>query len=209
MERTTIEQAKELFGKNFIGAEQLHPLLNKMGVNIRHIHVPEIHYSLEKLIKKRDEYILILGLSKLNNVDLSIKTFRNIFGVDSDIIEPCFYNQDWYLKEDFIEVALENRWYLLKKKIYHNSRAVTPTELLKMGYHFPSAILCTYAFFSYYYAHKELLWYHDFIWCSDVDHNGDRIYVGKYNDITGVNKNGFSIHRHLSLRNCYAAIDSL
>lgn len=53
----------------------------------------------------------------------------------------------------------------------------------------------------------EKLWYHDFVWCSDVDHNGDRIYVGKYNDIDGVNKDGFSIHRHLALRLCYGCID--
>ena len=81
-----------------------------------------------------------------------------------------------------------------------------PTELLKEHISFPSAILCVYTFFAYYYAQKGLLWYHDFIWCSDTDHNGDRIYVGKYHDVDGVNKNGFSIHRHLALRNCYASI---
>lgn len=52
-----------------------------------------------------------------------------------------------------------------------------------------------------------MLWKHDFVWCSDMDHNGDRIYVGKYHDISGVNKNGFSIHRHLALRECYASIN--
>ena len=58
-----------------------------------------------------------------------------------------------------------------------------------------------------YFARKEYLWWHDFVWCSDVDHNGDRIYVGKYHDIDGVNKNGFSIHRHLALRPCYGSVD--
>ena len=31
--------------------------------------------------------------------------------------------------------------------------------------------------------------------------------LGKYHDVDGVNKNGFSIHRHLSLRPCYGCID--
>lgn len=68
--------------------------------------------------------------------------------------------------------------------------------------------MCLY-FFAYYHVRKELLWYHDFIWCHDIDHNGDRIYIGKYHDVDGVNKNGFSIHRHLALRNCYAAIEQI
>ena len=79
-------------------------------------------------------------------------------------------------------------------------------ELLNENINFPTAILCVYTFFAYYYARKELLWHHDFVWCSDTDHNGDRIYVGKYHDVDEVNKNGFSIHRHLALRNCYGAI---
>ena len=66
--------------------------------------------------------------------------------------------------------------------------------------------MCTYTFFVFYLCRHEKIWNHDFIWCSDRDHNGDRIYVGKYHDIDGVNKNGFSIHRHLALRPCYGAI---
>ena len=61
--------------------------------------------------------------------------------------------------------------------------------------------------FAYFYTNRKILWPYDFIWCSDFDHNGDRIYVGKYHDIDGVNKDGFSIHRHLALRICYASIN--
>ena len=50
-----------------------------------------------------------------------------------------------------------------------------------------------------------MLWRHDFIWCDDSDHNGDRIYTGRYIDPNGINKNGFNIHRHLSIRPCYGA----
>ena len=82
-------------------------------------------------------------------------------------------------------------------------------QLMAQDFLFPTAILCAYTFFVYYFLTGEHLWYHDFVWCSDADHNGDRIYVGKYHDVDGVNKNGFSVHRHLALRNCYAAVNAL
>ena len=207
MERVTIDTAKFLFGNSFIGKEELQPLFNRMGLGcLSSIDLPEIRYTLSELENCVQDYLLILGVSRLNGVELNIQTFRNIFGIDPSISEPCFYNQDWYLKEDFINRTLDFRWYLLKKTVISETRAVQPEMLITKDFNFPSAILCTYAFFAYYYWRKEYLWYHDFVWCSDLDHNGDRIYVGKYHDIDGVNKNGFSIHRHLALRSCYGAI---
>lgn len=205
MERATITQARDLFGTNFIGLEELCPLFEKMGLPLVNIQVPDIHYSLNDLKKYSKDYLLILGIPKSGDTELSIANFRRCFGVNPDVSEPCFYNQDWYMNEEFIHHTLELRWYLLKKNVMEKSRAVQPTELLK-NLKFPTAILCVYTFFAYYYARNELLWLHDFIWCDDTDHNGDRIYVGKYHDIDGINKNGFSIHRHLALRDCYAAI---
>lgn len=206
MERITIEQAKELFGSNFIGIEELKPLFERMELPIDDVDVPSIEYSLTYLQKYSDDYILILGLPELNGIKLSIDVFRNYFGVDPEISEPCFYNQDWYLNEKFIYNILDSRWYLLRKSVLESSRAVQPNDLLNQSLVFPSAILCVYTFFAYYFTNNELLWHHDFIWCSDTDHNGDRIYVGKYHDVDGINRNGFSIHRHLALRDCYAAI---
>lgn len=207
MERTTIEQAKELFGSNFIGSDELKPLFERMGFLFSSIQMPEIQYPLDDLKKYSNDYILILGIPELGDTKLSITNFRRCFGMNPNFSEPCFYNQDWYINEKFIHDTLELRWYLLKKDAIESSRAVQPTELLKEHVSFPTAILCVYSFFAYYYANKEMLWYHDFIWCSDIDHNGDRIYVGKYHDVDGVNKNGFSIHRYLALRKCYASVN--
>jgi hypothetical protein len=209
MERATIKETKELFGKNFIGKNELIPLMDKMGLDIQNIYVPEINYSIEKLEFCCKDYILILGLPSVAEKDLSIKTFRELFGTNPEEQEPCFYNQDWYLNEDFIHSTLENRWYLLKKEVIEESRAIQPVDLLKQHIVFPPAILCVYAFFANYYANNELLWRYDFAWCSDIDHNDDRIYVGKYHDIDGTNKNGFSIHRHLALRKCYGSINMI
>lgn len=207
MERVTIEKAKDIFGSNFIGKDELLPLFSRMGLARLEIDLPKIHYTLSELEEYSQDYVLILGIPSLDSVELNIQTFRNIFGVDPSVSEPCFYNQDWYLKENFITKTLKSRWYLIKKAVMNDTRAVQPEMLMKKGINFPSAVLCTYAFFAYYYWRKEYLWYHDFVWCSDLDHNGDRIYIGRYHDIDGVNKNGFNIHRHLRLKNCYASID--
>ena len=204
MERSTIDRLKQLFGKNLIGPDEVKPLVERIGAG--EIVIPELNYSFEELEACAKDYLLVMGLPSVGGKPVTIRTLREIFGVDPDVSEPCFYNQDWYMHEDFIDRQMESRWYLLRKEVVEASRAVMPEQLLAEDYAFPTAILCAYAFFVYWFCYDEKLWYHDFVWCCDTDHNGDRIYVGKYHDVDGVNKNGFSVHRHLALRNCYAAV---
>ncbi len=204
-DNTKYEEAREIMNENFIGPNELDSMVHNF-IKIPEI-IPEIPFSSSVLKEKQKEYLLILGCSKLANGNYTtIRNMRGIFGMNPDAFEPCFYNQDWYEKEDFIDISMSDEWFLIRKNVYEDSRAVLP-EVLEKEYMFPSAIKCTYAFFVTWYVRNFILWYHDFVWCNDVDHNGDRIYVGKYNDIDGINRNGFSIHRHLSLRPCYACID--
>lgn len=204
------EQIRQIFGVNFIGKEELKPFFKVIGLSGADIQEKPVQYSDADLQKAAsDGYILIYGMSCINGIHITLKFLRERFGVDPDVSEPCLYNQDWYMKEDFMDLTLDDRWYLIKKDVFEESRAVMPADLTQQGLVFPLAILCGYTFFAYYFARKELLWWHDFVWCSDTDHNGDRIYVGKYHDIDGVNKNGFSIHRHLALRPCYACVNCL
>ena len=204
------EQIRQLFGVNFIGKEELKPFFKAMGFGDVEIQEKPIEYSDSDLQKAAVEgYILIYGVGSINGQNITLKLLRERFGVNPDESEPCLYNQDWYMKEDFMNLTLENRWYLIKKDVIEESRAVMPGDLTQKGLNFPPAILSGYTFFAYYFAHKEYLWWHDFVWCCDTDHNGDRIYVGKYHDIDGVNKNGFSIHRHLALRPCYGSVNCM
>lgn len=199
----SITQAHSIMGNNFIGPEEL------KKTTIFRVDNPDenIPYSEKELIEKKDEYVLIYKASKLNDgKDVTLRALIDIFGKDPDIKEPCFYNQDWYEKESFIDRPLEEGWFLIRRKVLEKSRAVQPTELIEKHV-FPQAIICAYAFFTCWLCLDIKLWYHDFIWCDDLDHNGDRVYVGKYHDVDGINKNGFSIHRHLALRNCYGCID--
>lgn len=208
MTHEDINKLQILFGDNFIGPEQVNKLLSMMDLSpLAEEDIPKMNYSEDVLIEKSKEYLLVMGYSGKDITPLNILNFREVFGFNPEKREPCFYNQDWYLCEDFINTTLEKRWYLIKKDVFEQSRSVLPETLIaKENINFPSAILCVYTFFAMYFSVGEYLWYHDFIWCSDKDHNGDRIYVGKYNDVDGINKNGFSIHRHLSLRPCYASV---
>ncbi|MBR3572905.1 MAG: hypothetical protein IKN99_06590 [Bacteroidales bacterium] len=202
------EHVKRLFAQNFIGKEELNPFFKALGFGEVEIQEKPIEYSDSELQKAAESgYVLIYGVEHVKGEMITLRILREKFGVNPDISEPCFYNQDWYLKEDFMDVSLNNQWFLIKKEVVDASRAVLPEDLIQRGMNFPPAILCAYTFFAYYFARNEHLWWHDFVWCCDTDHNGDRIYVGKYHDVDGVNKNGFSIHRHLALRQCYGSVN--
>lgn len=216
--RTDLINAERVMGKNFIGPEQLDKIKDKIGI-ISPFHleleIPIIPYDKAVLEKYSSDYILILGNPKANdNMPLTINKLRAAFGINPSVREPCFYNQDWYLNEEFAKnKVLDFKWYLLKKNNYDKYRGISPDLLLnekKINISLPSAILCVYTFFSYYFcSNSELLWIDNFVWCNDLDHNNDRIYVGRYIDPSGMNKKGLNIHRHLSITKDYSYIDEI
>jgi len=203
--RTSLEEAKLLLGKNFIGIEELAKIATNLGIHLPDIW-PEIPFTNSQLAACASDCILILGVDIMANGEpVSLFSLRKRFGTDPFAFEPCFYNQDWYLNELFFQTGLDKTWYLLNKNVFEESRGLQP-EVLQIKYQLPKAVLSAYTFFAYWFHAKEILWQDDFIWCTDKDHNGDLIYVGKYFDKEGINKNGFSVHRHLSIKQNYAAI---
>ena len=208
MERTTsLSEAKEIFGPDFIGPEELSSLADDIGLSVP-AEIPPLPFNPEHIRGKSRDYLLILGISKwADGSPIDIISLRNRFGTDPKIAEPCFYNQDWYLAESFANRELESKWFLVRKSVLADSRAVAP-EILSEKYTFPSAVLSTFTFFVYWHLRAKILWPDDFIWCADFDYNGDRIYVGRYNDISEIGKKGFNIHRHLSIRSNYGCADS-
>lgn len=109
-----------------------------------------------------------------------------------------FYPQDWYDNEEFMHQSFEPRLYTIPKNIQNSSRGEYP-----YGVKLYPAILVTYIFIMFYQKYNVILWPNDYIWCDTFDSNGDRIYVGRYYDPLNISKNGFSIHRHLTIKNNY------
>lgn len=203
-------EAKKIMGKNFIGPEELSSLSEE--INILPVRTaPPVPYDAKTLKKVSRDFVLVLGVSKTAlGSPLTLNALRDCFGLDPAKGEPCFYNQDWYVREKFADkTTLKKQWYLIRKHVTQESRGVRPDVIeqkLKKDEEFPTAILTAFTFFAYYLLNKKaLLWKHDFIWCSDKDSNGDRIYTGRYADPKKMNKNGFNIHRHLSIRPNYGA----
>jgi hypothetical protein len=166
---------------------------------------PAIPFSEEVLAAHSQTHLLIY-----TPAGFTINSLREQFGMDPAKNEPCFYNQDWYVGEDFAaKETTDGAWHLLPLVVREEWRAKRPEDIetaLVSEERFPTAVTCAFAFFAYWFATGgKKLWVHDFVWCSDRDHNNDRIYVGRYEDPSGVNKNGFNIHRHLALRPAYSA----
>lgn len=211
------KQAEKIFKKNFIGPEQLKRIAWQLNIPDPFSlgKIPLIKLTEKETKEISATHILILGIPyNIKGKKLTINEMRLFFGFDPGINEPCFYNQDWYLKEKFAsQTALKFKWYLINKDILSKTRGKNPQEIIKTfskQEKFPLAVLAAFAFFAYWFLNNgEKLWKNDFIWCDDKDKNGDRIYAGRYKDQKKINKNGFNIHRHLSLRSCYGAVGAI
>lgn len=186
---------------NIVGVDELSKVPFLAGEKIS---APEIPFSQQVLDAHADTHICIYTP---RIAWLTLNGLRAKFGTDPDRSEPCMYNQDWYVKEKFANETLDDKWHLVRKDVLENARAKQPDQIESAlsGESFPAAITCAFTFFAWWSLRGETLWKNDFVWCADRDHNGDRIYVGRYEDSVGVNKNGFNIHRYLTLQLAYSA----
>jgi len=130
MERTTsIVDAKKIMGINFIGQEELTSIADQMDINVPTV-IPKIPFSVEGLLKKQSNYILILGATFMKSGEpLTLNSLRSHFGYNPEISEPCFYNQDWYLNESFMAISLKPTWFLIRKNIFEESRGRNPEDI--------------------------------------------------------------------------------
>lgn len=200
-----LKDAKLIFKKNFIGPDELINCNEKLNFLIPE-SISNIHLDLDKI--NPEEYILIYGCENLvDKSNVSIRKLIEIFGYNNNGLNLCFYNQDWYLSEDFIDESLNNKWHLIQKNLSKETRGTEPNKEV-MSF-LPSSILCTYTFFVWWLVNKEILWSKDYVWTRTKDSYGDRIYVGKYLDNDDPKRSGFSIHRHLSIKNNYGCAKSI
>jgi len=213
--RTDIIRAKEIMGSNLIDPEKLFMKSKELGIFVDNKLIenpPEIPFPENILNQCSKDYLLFFGARYKDGSPLTILKMREHFGTDPDIKEPCFYNQDWYLNERFAKYEfIHNKWYLIRKIAFDKCRGMPPhiiKEQLGQNMFLPLAVVATFAFFiNYHFNNGEILWKHDYIWCADRDHKGDQIYVGRYIDPAGINRNGFNIHRYLTIDNRYSYVD--
>lgn len=201
MEEST---AKEILKSNFIGVEELSTIRGGFSISIPP-NAPTIPFTEKDILSVKNTHLLLLCSSKFaDESDITIQSIREKIYFMGD--NPRFYNQDWYLNEKFITRPLETKWLLVSKSVLDESRAM-PAEKVVSKYQLHSAVELTYAFFTNFFVNGgEKLWNNDYVWCSDVDDKGDQIYVGRYTDASGLNTDGFEIHRHLKIKNNYGVV---
>ena len=197
-------EAKKILNNNFIGSVELKKMDNAFSVAVPE-RIPDISFDQTELEKNKDTHLLVLCVSQFSdNKKITIETIKEKLSLFNG--NPCLYNQDWYLKEKFIKKPLGLKWLLVSKNLLDESRAM-PADKVVSTYKLNSAVELTYAFFVNYFVNVgEKLWNNDYVWCSDVDDKGDQIYVGRYTDASGLNADGFEIHRHLRIKQNYGVV---
>ena len=199
--------AKQIMNENFIGYEELLAISEKLNISISKDWIDsksKIPFEEKYLRSVSKSHLLILFIPyNKNNEFITLIKLRNFFGLDPEIKQPCFYNQDWYINEPFAKFCFkQEQWFCIRKEVLTESRG----KVVKEDKNLPHALICAYTFFAAYFITNKYLWKNDYIWCKDLDSNGDRIYVGRYLDPNAKAKNGFSIHRHLSISRIYGSI---
>lgn len=207
MERGPLyQEVKLLMGDNFISWKDINRILPFLA-DFKQGEIPIIPFSIEELKIKKDTHFLIWVCDKSRTGEvINLLSLKNHFGSEPFVNEPCFYFQDWYEKEVFFNKPISAKWLLISKDIIGESRAVSPT---KLDMEFPSAVELVYVFLITYLIFKSPVFLNNtYAWANDLDANHDQIYIGKYTDPLGLNKHGIEIHRHLSLKLNYGALDS-
>jgi hypothetical protein len=207
MERAFYLTAKDILGIDFIGPDELNAICHSIGLKkIDSVNFPELLLTEDELHIIKGNNCILFAVNNLMETGelISIATLRKAIRQDGGAGNIGFYNQDWYIKELFYSKQIESPfWAVLPKEIPLESRKKIPSDS-DPSITLPSAIMVSYLFFVYYYhSNGTLLWKNDYIWCDDIDHNQDMIYVGRYEDPAGINQNGFSIHRHLKISPLY------
>jgi hypothetical protein len=202
-----IQEARSILGDRLLCQDRLAKLVWPFAFAAAEI--PAIPFSRATLQQQSGTHILIhTPKHDAQGARIDLLYLREAFGIDPDRMQPCFYNQDWYVREAFAMSGLDGGWHLVAGEVLEERRAEDPSQIesgLPAAQAFPAAVTCAFTFFAWWLASGgKKLWQYDFSWCRDRDDNNDRIYVGRYDDPKGLSKSGFSVHRHLALRPAYS-----
>lgn len=106
--------------------------------------------------------------------------------------KQLFRNQDWYRDQHFAEnYDLNLGEYRFELGYEKSDKSTSFTFLGPLA--FPTAVSCVWAYV-YLNSLGIPIWQDNYVWCRDIDNNGDRVYVGMSGG------KSFEIHRNLTLQ---------
>lgn len=197
------DRARRMFKGSVVGSTELAGIAPRLKLMFPFV-APQVPFKDETMARCSHKHLLIYTPAvHADGRPISIKSMRDILGTNPGEREPCFYNQDWYLNEEFAARPLDSKWHILDMDVSIHNRGIDPKDIMRgmrSREAFPYAVTAAFAFMAYHLLTGSQLWRCDYLWCRDKDHNGDQVYVGRYHDPEGFNLPGFNIHRHLALR---------
>jgi hypothetical protein len=182
---TSQKLAREIMGKNFFGIEEA---IKHFGVNATKQQLAvlaEVPFSEEVLKSCKDTHVLVAVFP------LSILDIRGIVKKQSDL--TLFYSQDWYDKQAFAKDKGEVGWQLVRKEPITNSTSKTWNDqqaLLSKDEETPTARIVVYTMVGHFLATGERLFEKIYVRCVDLDSDGDRVLVGRF-DAGGLGVNDY------------------
>jgi hypothetical protein len=200
-----IELARSVLGQDFIGPDELKMISVDFNFDFN-FDFPDLKLSIDDLNKIRSSNMMLILFWPycLGSTEISIKVMRENFGVSGEFRVDGFYNQDWYINDPFYEKSYSKPcWLRVSKEVEEGLRGVGPIQKY-INEHALDAVLYIYTFFVTLFLRQVILWPHDYVWTSTKDYNGDWVYIGRYKDINGINRDGLSIHRYLSISKIYS-----
>src|SRR5688572_23507422 len=108
-----------------------------------------------------DQLLLKVGEEESN---VSILSLRGEY-------PALFYPQDWYLDEEFAATTLvADREYRISRRTRIDMSVPPPQD--------PPAVVAVAFEVAHFLWTGEFIWHQSYVWCSDKDSEGDKVYVG-------------------------------
>ncbi len=171
---TSQKRAREIMGKNFFGVEEAiqHFKVNPSKQQLAALS--EVPFT-EAIFEECKNTHVLVAVFPLSILEIRGKVPDN---------QRLFNNQDSYNKEFFAkDNGEEAEWQLVLKTPINNSTNKNWDEqqaLLAKNEETPTARVMVYTIIGHYLATGERLFENVYIRCSNVDSDGDRVYVGDF-----------------------------
>ncbi len=180
---TSQKRAREIMGRNMFGIEEA---IGHFGVNPSRQQLAvlaDVPFTEATLEACKDTHVLV-AVFPLSVLDVRGKAERKLFYSHEDA---------WYNKQAFAKDRGETRWMLVRKTPVDNSMSKTWDEqqaLLGKDNETPTVQVMVYTIIGHYLNTGERLFENVYVRCSDVDSDGDRVYVGTFDS------NGLSVDNY-------------
>ena len=179
---TSQKLAREIMGQKMFGVEEAIKFFGVSPSKQQLAYLAEVPWTEEVLRSVKDTHLLVAVFQ------MSILDIRgHVEG------KGLFYSQDWYNKQSFAKDRGEVGWQLVRKEPVKDSTSKTWEEqqaLLSKDEETPKAQVMVYSVIGHYLATGEKLFPSIYVRCSDLDSDGDRVYVGRF-DSDGLRVDGY------------------